>query len=149
MLLCARFAGRYLWRAQPQHRFLGFQQSTQDHRDMQRTATQTTPIQAGPGPSDVRPYRERLLRIDDVCFMTGLGRSTIYAKVKAGDFPSAVQLHGTSVAWRETEVDAWIAARPAVGAMPDVQPAAKPTPTKPGRAARAPRPARAQGMGAH
>ena len=78
---------------------------------MQRTATQTTPIQAGPGPSDVRPYRERLLRIDDVCFMTGLGRSTIYAKVKAGDFPSAVQLHGTSVAWRETEVDAWIAAR--------------------------------------
>lgn len=99
---------------------------------MQRTATQTTPIQAGPGPSDVRPYRERLLRIDDVCFMTGLGRSTIYAKVKAGDFPSAVQLHGASVAWRETQVDAWIAARPAVGATPPV-PAAQPA--KPGRAA--------------
>ena len=112
---------------------------------MQRTATRTTPIQAGPGPSDVRPYRERLLRIDDVCFMTGLGRSTIYAKVKAGDFPSAVQLHGTSVAWRETEVDAWIAARPAVGATP---PAPAAPPAKPGRAARAPRPARAAAMGA-
>ncbi|RZJ62564.1 MAG: AlpA family phage regulatory protein [Acidovorax sp.] len=99
---------------------------------MQRTVTQTTPIQASPGPSDVRPYRERLLRIDDVCFMTGLGRSTIYAKIKAGDFPSAVQLHGTSVAWRETEVDAWIAARPAVGATPPVPPA---QPAKPGRAA--------------
>ncbi|WP_462391182.1 helix-turn-helix transcriptional regulator [Acidovorax sp. Q11] len=109
---------------------------------MQRTATQTTPIQAGPGPSDVRPYRERLLRIDDVCFMTGLGRSTIYAKVKAGDFPSAVQLHGTSVAWRETEVDAWIAARPAVGATPPAPPA------KPGRSPRAPRPTRAVAMGA-
>jgi len=112
---------------------------------MQRTATQTTPIQTGPGPSDVRPYRERLLRIDDVCFLTGLGRSTIYAKVKAGDFPSAVQLHGASVAWRESEVDAWIAARPAVGAvapLPLVQPA------KPSRAARAPRPARAAAMGA-
>lgn len=111
---------------------------------MQRTATQTTPIQAGPGPSDVRPYRERLLRIDDVCFMTGLGRSTIYAKVKAGDFPSAVQLHGTSVAWRETEVDAWIAARPTVGAT---QPAPAAPPAKPGRAARVPRPARAAAMG--
>jgi prophage regulatory protein len=98
----------------------------------------------------VRPYRERLLRIDDVCFMTGLGRSTIYSKVKAGDFPSAVQLHGTSVAWRETEVDAWIAARPAVGAMPDAQPAAKPAPiaaAKPGRTARAHRPARAASVG--
>lgn len=116
---------------------------------MQRTATQTTPIQAGPSPSDVRPYRERLLRIDDVCFMTGLGRSTIYAKVKAGDFPGAVQLHGTSVAWRETQVDAWIAARPAVGAAQDAQPAAKPTPAKPGLAPRAPRPARAAALGAH
>lgn len=118
---------------------------------MQKTATQTTTIQAAPGPSEVRPYRERLLRIDDVCFMTGLGRSTIYAKVKAGDFPGPVQLHGASVAWRETQVDAWIAARPAVGAMPEVQSAAKPAPvasTKPGRAARAPRPARAAAMGA-
>ena len=112
---------------------------------MQRTATQTTPIQAGPGPSDVRPYRERLLRIDDVCFMTGLGRSTIYAKVKAGDFPSAVQLHGTCVAWRETQVDAWIAARPAVGATP---PAPAAPPAKPGRAARTPRTTRAAAMGA-
>ena len=113
---------------------------------MQRTATQTTPIQAGPGPSDVRPYRERLLRIDDVCFMTGLGRSTIYAKVKAADFPGPVQLHGASVAWRETEVDAWIAARPAVGATP---PAPAAPPAKPGRAARAPRPARTAAIGAH
>lgn len=115
---------------------------------MQRTATQTTPIQAGPGPSDVRPYRERLLRIDNVCFMTGLGRSTIYAKVKAGDFPGPVQLHGASVAWRETEVDAWIAARPAVGAVPQAQPDPSPAPAKPGRAARAPRPTRAAAMGA-
>lgn len=115
---------------------------------MQRTATQTTPIQADPGPSDVRPYRERLLRIDDVCFMTGLGRSTIYAKVKAGDFPSAVQLHGTSVAWRETEVDAWIEARPAVGSTPPAPAAQLAKPAKPGRAARVPRPARASAMGA-
>jgi prophage regulatory protein len=64
-----------------------------------------------------RDYRERLLRIDDVCFLTGLGRSTVYARVKGGDFPQPVQLHGACVAWRETEVDTWIAARPAVAAL--------------------------------
>ena len=71
-----------------------------------------------PAPAHTRPYRERLLRIDDVCFMTGLGRSTVYAKVKARDFPGPVQLHGACVAWRETEVDAWIAGRPAAPTLP-------------------------------
>lgn len=81
---------------------------------MQKTICSTAPAAAHPGPAAVRPYRERLLRIDDVCFVTGLGRSTVYAKVKGGDFPGPVHLHGTSVAWRETQVDAWIAARPVV-----------------------------------
>jgi prophage regulatory protein len=61
-----------------------------------------------------RSHRERLLRISDVCFLTGLGRSTVYSTVKAGDFPRPVQLYGSTVAWRETEVNAWIAARPTV-----------------------------------
>lgn len=80
---------------------------------MTTTPSNPTPTAAEPAPTQARAYRERLLRIDDVCFFTGLGRSTVYAKVKAGDFPSPVQLHGACVAWRETEVDAWIAARPA------------------------------------
>lgn len=78
--------------------------------------------EAQPAPSTGHRYRERLLRIDDVCFLTGLGRSTIYAKVKGGDFPGPVQLHGACVAWRETEVDTWIAARPVVGATPSTPP---------------------------
>lgn len=80
---------------------------------MPKTLPAPTPTAAEPAPPQARAYRERLLRIDDVCFFTGLGRSTVYAKVKAGDFPGPVQLHGACVAWRETEVDAWIAARPA------------------------------------
>ncbi|WP_284336000.1 helix-turn-helix transcriptional regulator [Comamonas sp. NoAH] len=55
---------------------------------------------------------DRLLRIRDVCFLTGLARSTVYAKVKSDSFPAAVQLHGSCVAWRLSEVQAWIAARP-------------------------------------
>ncbi|GAA3997153.1 hypothetical protein GCM10022279_21020 [Comamonas faecalis] len=67
---------------------------------------------ANSAPAVERSYRERLLRINDVCYLTGLGRSTVYAKVKGGVFPHPVQLLGACVAWRESEVDAWIAARP-------------------------------------
>lgn len=87
------------------------------------TASPTPPAAALPSQIE-RTYRERLLRADDVCHLTGLGRSTLYAKVKAGDFPGAVQLHGACVAWRESEVDAWIAARPAVS-LPAESPASK------------------------
>jgi len=80
---------------------------------MPKTLPAPTQTAAEPAPTQARAYRERLLRIDDVCFFTGLGRSTVYAKVKAGNFPGPVQLHGACVAWRETEVDAWIATRPA------------------------------------
>lgn len=58
------------------------------------------------------PFSERLLRIGDVCYLTGLARSTVYAKVKSDSFPAAVQLHGSCVAWRLSEVQAWITTRP-------------------------------------
>lgn len=71
-----------------------------------------------------RSYRERLLRIADVCFLTGLGRSTVYAKVKERQFPQPVKLHGTCVAWKETEVDSWINERPSADAAAPVPVAA-------------------------
>ena len=63
---------------------------------------------------------ERMLRIDDVCSQAGLSRSTIYSMVNTGAFPAPVRLHGATVAWLQTEVQAWIAARPRVlaGAAP-------------------------------
>ncbi|MDH1379323.1 AlpA family transcriptional regulator [Comamonas aquatica] len=61
--------------------------------------------------------QERLLRIRDVCHLTGLGRSTVYLKVREGSFPPPVQLHGTCVAWYQSQVRTWIATRPAVVAM--------------------------------
>ena len=85
-------------------------------------SSNTQPLQA-PG----RSYRERLLRIADVCFLTGLGRSTVYAKVKEHQFPQPVKLHGTCVAWKETEVDAWINQRPSAGTvMPIAAPIEQP-----------------------
>ena len=70
--------------------------------------------------------RNRLLRLADVKHMTGLGRSTIYAAIRAKSFPAAVNLTAHAVAWREAEIDAWIAARPAA-ALP-VEPPPPPAP---------------------
>lgn len=53
---------------------------------------------------------DRLIRAPEVEHLTGLSRRTIYRKVKAGLFPAVVQLGANSVAWRESEVAAWVAA---------------------------------------
>ncbi|MCP5394571.1 MAG: AlpA family transcriptional regulator [Sphingomonadaceae bacterium] len=53
----------------------------------------------------------RLIRIREVQYRTGLGRSTIYRWMAEGKFPKSVQLGGHSVAWVEQDVHAWIQAR--------------------------------------
>lgn len=51
----------------------------------------------------------RLLRRRDVELKTGKSRSAIYAGVSDGSFPAPVPIGDKSVAWREEEVDSWIA----------------------------------------
>ncbi|KAB2889330.1 MAG: AlpA family transcriptional regulator [Desulfobulbaceae bacterium] len=55
-------------------------------------------------------HNTALLRRPEVERRTGLGRSTIYARMKEGDFPQSVSL-GRTVAWVEDEIDAWIQER--------------------------------------
>ena len=43
---------------------------------------------------------------------TASKRSTLYGWIKKGLFPPPIRIGPRRVAWRETEVDAWIAARP-------------------------------------
>ena len=50
-----------------------------------------------------------LIRLSDVKHRTGLGRSTIYARIAEGTFPTQVPLGGRAVAWLDTEIDEWIA----------------------------------------
>lgn len=52
-----------------------------------------------------------LLRRHQVEGLTGLSRSTIYRLANQGDFPRPVRLGQRSVAWRESEVRAWIDTR--------------------------------------
>ncbi len=49
-----------------------------------------------------------LWRLPTVKHRTGLGRSSIYARMKKGTFPQAVNLGGPMVAWVSTEIQDWI-----------------------------------------
>lgn len=60
-----------------------------------------------PPVSDGRP---RLLRIAQVKDRVGMSQTTIYDRIKKGTFPRPVPLD-TLVAWLESEIDEWIAAR--------------------------------------
>ena len=53
----------------------------------------------------------RFIRRKAVEELTGLARSTIYQMVHEERFPRPVRLGGRAVAWLETEVKDWVAAR--------------------------------------
>ena len=52
-----------------------------------------------------------ILRLPQVIVRTGLSRSSIYAKVSAGDFPEPISLGARAVGWLADEVEAWLVAR--------------------------------------
>jgi prophage regulatory protein len=52
-----------------------------------------------------------ILRARQVRERTGLSRSTLYAKIKAGEFPRSISLGDRAVGWSSAEIDAWIGAR--------------------------------------
>jgi prophage regulatory protein len=52
------------------------------------------------------PYH--LLRLNQVTKMLGLSKSTIYNKIANGTFPKPINLGGQSVAWIESEINAWV-----------------------------------------
>jgi prophage regulatory protein len=53
----------------------------------------------------------RLLRWPEVHDLTGLPKSTLYDYLQAGTFPAPVKLSARSVAWKLSEVLAWIESR--------------------------------------
>ena len=58
---------------------------------------------------------ERIMRVPEVVQVTGLSKTTIWRRVKNGDFPAPVRLGSLatrSVCWRESEVKGWLGSRP-------------------------------------
>lgn len=53
----------------------------------------------------------RFLRLADVRSRVPLSRSQIYRLISIGQFPEAHNLGARSVAWLETDIDAWIQSR--------------------------------------
>lgn len=54
---------------------------------------------------------EVLLRRPVVEARTGLSRSTIYDWMKRGEFPPPIKLGERLVAWKESDIAAWMEAR--------------------------------------
>jgi prophage regulatory protein len=50
---------------------------------------------------------ERLIRLPQVLDMVGLGKTTVYAMIKDGNFPQPRKVRGLSV-WVESEVQNWV-----------------------------------------
>ncbi len=61
------------------------------------------------------PTPQRLLRLPEVCSLVGLGKTSIYDRVRDGTFPAPVKLSRRAVCWPAAAVDAWITERIAAG----------------------------------
>ncbi|WP_343685490.1 AlpA family transcriptional regulator [Asticcacaulis sp.] len=60
----------------------------------------------------------RIVRLPEVKAITGLSRSTVYERIREGQFPKPVGLGGRNVGWVENEVVAWIEERISVSRGP-------------------------------
>jgi len=54
---------------------------------------------------------EKLLPQRSVTQVTSCSRTTIYRGVRAGTFPAPIRITERRVAWRESDVQAWIQSR--------------------------------------
>ncbi len=60
---------------------------------------------------------DRIMRTSEVVKLTGLSKTTIWRRVRSGDFPMPVRLGSLatrSVGWREGEIERWIDSRPGI-----------------------------------
>jgi prophage regulatory protein len=64
------------------------------------------------GRNQERPVMAEILqRIQKVREATALSRTELYRRIRSGDFPKPVAIGLRAVAWRESDIQAWIAAR--------------------------------------
>ena len=63
--------------------------------------------------SETNSLNPILLRRPQVEALTGLKRSSIYALMRAGQFPTPIKLSARAVAWPVQAIQRWIANRPA------------------------------------
>ncbi len=52
--------------------------------------------------------KTNIIRLDEVKKRTALSRSSIYLRIKSGEFPKQISLGGRAVGWVESEIDDWL-----------------------------------------
>jgi prophage regulatory protein len=52
--------------------------------------------------------QSRLIRSKEVQAITGLPKSSLHNMARAGTFPAPLKLGARAVAWRESDVQAWV-----------------------------------------
>lgn len=57
---------------------------------------------------------DSVISMHTVISMTGISRTTIWRRERAGDFPKRIQLSPGRVGWKAVEIQAWIEDRPCV-----------------------------------
>ena len=55
--------------------------------------------------------KHRVIRRPEVETITGIPRSTLYAKIALGDFPAPIKIGQRAVGWLEAEVNDWLSSR--------------------------------------
>lgn len=55
--------------------------------------------------------QERFIRLPEVLNVTGLSRASVYRLEKAEAFPKRLKLSANTVAWKLTDVRAWMDSR--------------------------------------
>jgi len=53
-------------------------------------------------------FQQKLLRLPEVKATTGLSKSTIYARISDGTFPTQIALGPRLVVWVESDIQKWI-----------------------------------------
>lgn len=53
-------------------------------------------------------FGQKLLRLPQVKDLTGLSKSTIYARITEGSFPKQIPLGPRLVVWMESDIQNWI-----------------------------------------
>ena len=70
--------------------------------------TRTGDGQPPGNPDGATQPADRIVRIREVCRISGLSRSSVYRMSRNGQFPSALRLSETQLGWRLSEINRWM-----------------------------------------
>ena len=65
-------------------------------------------------------HHARMLRFPEVIERTGISRTTIWRRVRAGTFPAPVRLGSNSIGWPEPAIIEWVESCPVVAYATEV-----------------------------